>query len=160
LERDLRGAIAARGVPVEVYPPVAQQDVSRVLAGATAALVPSRWPENAPMAIVEAAAQGVPSIATDVGGIPELVESERDGLLVAPRNPQGLARSMVRLAHDPLLAHRLGEQARNRALRDHDPTRYVAGLELIYANARRTSSFVEASSRTETVSSPSIGGDS
>jgi glycosyltransferase involved in cell wall biosynthesis len=135
-EAAVRQAVATSGASVAVLSSVPQHGVGRVLRGATGALVPSRWPENAPMAIVEAAVQCVPTIATNVGGIPELVKDGRNGLLVAPGDPQALARSMIRLANDPVLARTLGRAARRRALRDHDPAHYVEQLESVYLVAR------------------------
>ena len=58
--------------------------VPGLLADARALLVPSRWYEGSPRAIVEALAAGVPVIASDIGGLPEHVEDGVNGLLVEP----------------------------------------------------------------------------
>lgn len=57
-----------------------------------------------------------PTIATRVGGMPEAVRHEETGLLVAPRDPAGLAAAMLRLIDDPVLAARLGAAGRELML--------------------------------------------
>jgi glycosyltransferase involved in cell wall biosynthesis len=54
----------------------------------------SRWPENAPLVLVEARAAGCPVIAPRIGGIPELVEHGRDGLLYTPGSISELGQAM------------------------------------------------------------------
>lgn len=84
---------------------------------ADALLVPSRVlpsgrTEGAPTVIAEAFARGVPVIATDVGGIPELVRHEINGLLVDAADPHACATAVERLRHDDALRMRLAAQAR------------------------------------------------
>lgn len=61
--------------------PLAHAEVGPALAGATALVLGSRWPENAPLVILEARAAGCPIVAPNIGGIPEIVEHGVDGLL-------------------------------------------------------------------------------
>jgi glycosyltransferase involved in cell wall biosynthesis len=55
---------------------------------------------------------GSPLVASDAGGIPELITHERNGLLFAPANATELASAIIRLLKDPDLAVRLAAQAR------------------------------------------------
>ncbi|MDR3437267.1 glycosyltransferase family 4 protein [Telmatospirillum sp.] len=64
-------------------------------------LLPSLWYENAPVAIVEAAAYGLSLIGSDIGGIPEFVEPGQTGFLFPPGDAGALATIMTRLAQDP-----------------------------------------------------------
>ena len=57
-------------------------------------LVPSLWYENAPVAVIEAAAYGLGVIASRIGGMPELVREGRTGLLFEPGDAGGLASIM------------------------------------------------------------------
>lgn len=57
--------------------------------------------------LLEAMARGVPVVATRVGGIPDLVRHEENGLLVPPRDPQAMAEAMARLISDSCLRRRL-----------------------------------------------------
>lgn len=78
-------------------------DVPALLAGATVAVVPSLWEEAFGLAVVEAMAAGVPLVATRTGGIPELVEEGRTGLLVPPGDARALADALRLLLEHPSL---------------------------------------------------------
>lgn len=71
--------------------------------------------EGLPLAVVEAAAAGLPIVASEVGGIPEIITHEHDGVLVPPGDPDALAAAIQRLLDDPKQARRLGENARRTA---------------------------------------------
>lgn len=81
-------------------------------------VMPSIKREGLPRAVIEAMAQGVPSVVTDVGGMPEIVVDGESGLVVPPRDPQALARAFISLAQNPSLRRRLGENGRVR-IRDY-----------------------------------------
>jgi glycosyltransferase involved in cell wall biosynthesis len=68
--------------------------------------------DGIPNVLLEAMASGVPVVATRVSGIPELIESERDGLLVEPNSPEKLADAMDSLLERPKLGERLARAAR------------------------------------------------
>ena len=82
-----------------------------VLADATIFVLPS-YVEGVPMALLEAMSLGLPVIATPVGGVPEIVTHEVDGLLVPPGDVTALAAAITRLMNDPQLRERLGRAAR------------------------------------------------
>jgi glycosyltransferase involved in cell wall biosynthesis len=77
--------------------PLERQQVWETLARATALVMGSRWPENAPLIILEARAAGCPVVAPRIGGIPELLEHGRDGLLYEPGDVQALSRALIEL---------------------------------------------------------------
>jgi len=97
-----------------------------------AIVVPSLCFENAPMSVLEAMAAGVPVIASRLGGIPEQVEHEADGLLVAPGDVLQLADAMRSLEDDALLARRLGAHARQTLIHRFSPDAHVDALEKTY----------------------------
>lgn len=81
------------------------------LAGAAIFALPS-YAEGMPMAVLEAMSWGLPVIASPVGGVPQLITHDYNGLLVAPGDVEGLAAAIRRLMQDPQLRQRLGSAAR------------------------------------------------
>jgi glycosyltransferase involved in cell wall biosynthesis len=77
--------------------------VAEVMSGIDVLIVPSIWPENAPLVIQEAFMARVPVIASRVGGIPELVRHGENGLLVETGNPADLQAKMEYLIENPHL---------------------------------------------------------
>jgi len=71
--------------------------------------------EGMPVSLMEAAACGLPAVATQVGGIPELVENGITGLLTMPGDPKAFASAIERLLRDQALRERMGAAARSRA---------------------------------------------
>lgn len=88
-----------------------RRDVPRWLAVAEVFALSSRT-EALPLALLEAMAAGLPVVATRVGGVPQLVEHERTGLLVDAGDEAGLREALARLLADPPAARRLGDAAR------------------------------------------------
>lgn len=86
--------------------------------------------EGLPNALLEAMAAGLPCVATAVGGVPELVEHERTGLLVPPHDPPALAEAIQRLVDDAALRRKLGAAARERATGWSWPACVTRHLEL------------------------------
>jgi glycosyltransferase involved in cell wall biosynthesis len=76
--------------------------------------------EGLPKSLIEAAACGLPLVATDVPGCREVIRDGEDGLLVPVRNGAALAAAIARLIDDPDLAGRLGTAARQKALDEFD----------------------------------------
>lgn len=74
------------------------------------ALVLPSFTEGLPLVLVEAMSQGVPVIASAVGGVPELVHDGINGLLVSAGDVSGLAMAIARLTSDPNLRYRLAEE--------------------------------------------------
>jgi glycosyltransferase involved in cell wall biosynthesis len=77
-------------------------------------VVPSVWPENSPVTITEAMASGIPVIASDVGGISELVEEGVTGYLIPLRDSLAIAERIGRFLRHPELLKSMGERAREK----------------------------------------------
>ncbi len=82
-------------------------------------VLPSLWPENCPMSVLTAMSHGLPIVASPFGGLPELIEHERTGLITNPERPQDLRESITRLQDDGALRRSLGRAARNKAHTDY-----------------------------------------
>jgi glycosyltransferase involved in cell wall biosynthesis len=76
--------------------------------------------EGIPVALMEAMSFGVPCISTTIAGIPELISSGQDGLLVPPANSSALAAAIESLAQDSALRAFLGHSARRRIFREYN----------------------------------------
>lgn len=86
------------------FPPA---EMGEVLSGFDALVVPSRWYENTPLVVYSAFASGVPVVATDLGGLSEVVEHEKNGLLFPLEDAGALARCLGRLVAEEGLVGRL-----------------------------------------------------
>lgn len=95
-----------------------------VLAGADVMCFPSTI-DQAPNAVLEGAAMGLPVVAHPVGGIPEMVLHGSTGLLVAPHDDDALLDALRTLLRDGALRRRLGAQARRHVEQHFDTTRLV-----------------------------------
>ena len=96
-----------------------QEGVAEILAGADALVLPS-FAEGVPVVLMEAMASGKPVIATQLAGVPELVEDGVSGLLVPPGDPAALAAAIGRLAGDAELRARMGEAGRAKVRAEFD----------------------------------------
>jgi glycosyltransferase involved in cell wall biosynthesis len=76
--------------------------------------------EGLPLSVLEAMAAGLPVVASNVGGVPELVIDGETGLLVPPGDPHSLAGAIERLLGDPRLSRRFGEAGRARVAEHFD----------------------------------------
>ncbi len=111
----------------------AQRDA--LLATADAFILPS-YNEGLPMSMLEAMAWGLPVIVTPVGGIPEVVNHNQNGLLVQPGNQEQLVQAMQNLIRDEGLRISLGTAARRR-VECFDVKNYIASLLALYASVVR-----------------------
>jgi glycosyltransferase involved in cell wall biosynthesis len=73
--------------------------------------------EGVPVVLMEAMAMEIPCVATWVNGVPESIRNDREGLLVAPSDVEGLAEAIEELLKSPELRQRLGEAGRQQVLR-------------------------------------------
>jgi glycosyltransferase involved in cell wall biosynthesis len=115
LEPTLRAA-EARGIRerVETTGAVPAGRVPELVAAMDIGVVPHSNEYGHPMKLVEYAAAGVPAVAPDLPPIREAIEPGKTGLLFAPGDAADLARVLSRLAGDPTLRRRLGDEAQRR----------------------------------------------
>ena len=92
-----------------------QRQVADVLAALDVFVLPSRH-EGLGVAILEAMAMALPVVASDVGGIPEIVDAGRTGVLVPPEDAAALASAIAALDRDRALAYQMGAAGRARVL--------------------------------------------
>jgi glycosyltransferase involved in cell wall biosynthesis len=87
--------------------------------------------EGLPTSLVEAMALGKPIIATNVGGVPEVIEDGINGLLVPPMSPERVAQAIMQLLNEPQLAKRLAAAA-TKSIEDYSWINVVKKHEQIY----------------------------
>jgi glycosyltransferase involved in cell wall biosynthesis len=110
------------------------EDIPARLAAADLFVLPSRS-EAFPNAVLEAMAIGLPTIASAVGGLLEVIDHQQSGVLVRPGDAETLADEICALMADPIRAARIGAAARTRA-HDFSFTRMVASFERVYLTTR------------------------
>ena len=108
-----------------------QRDTRPYYALATVVAVPSHS-EGSPNVVLEAMAAGLPIVANRVGGVPEILEDGVTGLMVEPRNPEAMAKTIFQLLSNADLRSRLGSAARARAESAHTPEAYRRALVEFY----------------------------
>ncbi len=131
---EVEAAIAALPEPRWVVMTGTRMDVPRLVHAFDVFALPSRS-EGLPLVVPEAMAAGLPVVATNVGGLPSVVDDGVTGLLV-PVDELALRAALARLAADPALAHRLGARAREVALARYGADRMVEAYLELYAEAR------------------------
>ena len=111
LKSDLEAEAARLQISQVCRFPGARRDVYDVVSAMDVFVLPS-LNEGLPMSLLEAMTLGRPVVASEVGGIPEVIQHRVNGLLVPPGDEQGLARACLELTHDRELALTLGASAR------------------------------------------------
>ncbi len=131
----MSGELRARHPEAEFLGHTSGEEVESLLDRAHIAVVPSLWHENASMAVLEAMAQGVPVVATRMGGIPEQVRDGVEGILCEPGNVNQMANAFRRLSDDVRLASTMGAAGRKRIAEEFSPDRHMGLLLLSYEKA-------------------------
>jgi len=108
-----------------------RDDVDRLLAQADIVVLPSHR-EGTPRILLEAAAAGLPLVATDVPGCREIVRGDDNGILVAERDGKALADALERLALDPAMRARMGTRSREIACAEFAEKQVLAATLEIY----------------------------
>lgn len=126
-------AVTVGATNVTFIPYSGEEKLRELLARARAVVMPSVCYENSPVAVIEAMAAGVPVIASNIGGLPELVRDNHTGLLFTAGDPDALAEKMRALWNETETATRLGRQAREFA-QTLTPEHYYRTLMNVYAS--------------------------
>jgi glycosyltransferase involved in cell wall biosynthesis len=116
-----------------IFEGAANQDrVREFYRGADLFCIPS-LAEGVPVVLMEAMAMEIPCISTHITGIPELISSGDDGLLVAPGDVDGLVAAISVLMEDDVLRERIAKAGRAKILAKYDLSRNVEALSAVFA---------------------------
>lgn len=110
---------------------LSQADVADRLAASDALVLPS-FAEGVPVVLMEAMAAGLPVLATQVAGVPELVENGVSGILVPPGDSDALRAGLLTLADDPARRAEMGRAGRAKVVRDFDVRQEAARLARLF----------------------------
>jgi glycosyltransferase involved in cell wall biosynthesis len=113
-----------------------EREVHGILEGTDVFVLPSRA-EGLPISVLEAMSYGVPSVATALGGIPELISDGVNGVLVPPGDARRLADALEELILDPARRARLGKSARASVVEGYSLDRVVGLMQKIYREVER-----------------------
>lgn len=113
---------------------VSSDKIPYYLANTDICVFPSIW-ENFPNVCLEAmsAARGI--VGSSAGGMIDMLDHGQAGILIPPKKPRQLAHAILQLLHNPKLRMKLGENARNRVLREYNADRIGSLQEASYARA-------------------------
>ena len=106
-----------------------REDVPALLSRSDIVCVPSTYNDPLPRAVLEGMAAGKPVVASNVGGIPEMVIDQVTGLLVNPRDPKPIANALVKLMEDRKKSIHMGKQGRKVVREKFDNDEPIADLK-------------------------------
>jgi glycosyltransferase involved in cell wall biosynthesis len=112
-------------------------DVKPAYAAMNVLVLPSAQPEPLGDVMMEAMAMGIPVIATNIGGPPEVVQDGITGFLVPPADPKALADKIELLMNDPKLSERLGQAGPNRVMERFSTGEMIHKIEALYDKGMR-----------------------
>jgi glycosyltransferase involved in cell wall biosynthesis len=134
-ERDaLEAEAATLGIAERVVFTGRREDVPAVTAALDVAVLPS-YREAQGLSVLEAMALGRPVVASNVGGIPEMIEDGVSGLLVPPNDPEALAGAIVRLLSDHPYADMIAKRGHDLAHDRFCIEKMVSSIESLYDEA-------------------------
>jgi len=108
------------------------EELRQILCGAQFAVLPSRWYENLPFSVMEAFASGKPVVASDLGGIPEMVDDGVNGFLFPSGDEEALADRIATLLDSPGLREEMGRKGREKAIELYGPEYHYERIMQIY----------------------------
>lgn len=136
MERELKDAVATHGLKNVAFSGfLSGQELFTAIAGARMVLVPSRWFENFPYAVLEAMALGKTVLASSTGGVPEMIEDGVSGILLPSDDVPRWVDAIRRCAQDETMLAQIGEKARQRMAR-FSPELHYERLMRIYGDVQ------------------------
>ncbi|PWT96715.1 MAG: glycosyltransferase family 1 protein [Candidatus Melainabacteria bacterium] len=134
MQQYLKDWLEPYGDAVEFAGAVPPSKVPELLKQADVCVVPSIW-ENFPYVVLESMAAARAVVATNTGGMKDIINSPEVGSLVPPQSPEDLAQAVVALLEHPAERARIGAAARARILATYDGTKIMPAIELSYQKA-------------------------
>lgn len=127
--KELSEIIDRNGIEKETKLAGFRTDIGNVIRALDLVIFPSIAPEAFPLSILEAMYFGKPVIASNIGGVREMIEDGVNGFLVAPNRPDQIAEKIICLFNNREMCDRMGERARKKVHQEFSLQNYVKGLE-------------------------------
>ena len=133
-KQEMVALAAARGVDARFPGWLDEQSVREAMANARVLAVPSLWYENCPLVVLEGMGRRIPLVASDLGGMHELLDGGRCGWLARPGEASDWSRVMNLAFSDPERSAKLAEEAYARLLSRHSVDGFMRRLEDVYSS--------------------------
>lgn len=137
LKTDLMSLTRKLRLESAVYFTGMRPDSREIAAGCDLFVLPSLW-EGLPLAVLEAMMSSLPIVATNVDGISEMIQHDREGLLVPPKNDKLLAEAMIFLLRNRKKAKKLGQAAHQCVTNRFGLGRMLSETEKVYMNTGKS----------------------
>lgn len=136
LESELKDFAARHlGDKIEFLGFVSGEEKTRLISNALCMVVPSEWYENFPISVVESLSLGTPVIASRMGGLPEMIEHQKTGLLFTAGDANELAQQILNIYSDPELTKAMSKAAIETARVRFSKETHLKELMSIYEEA-------------------------
>jgi len=123
------------------------EDMRELLGGVDVVALPSFYGEGVPRILIEAAATGLPLVATDMPGCREIVRHGVNGFLVRPREPEPLAQAIKKLLLDDELRVEMGKRSRELACTEFSQDQVISRTLQVYQKCVLTSQVKRSKTR-------------
>ena len=133
LDQELKTLIEQRGLNhIKLLPFCDQDSLKELIRNCICSILPSQWYETLGMTLLESFSHGRPVIASNMGGITEVVTHGRDGYLVSPSDVEELRESMIKMAQNRQKAVEMGLEGRKKVESHFHPQKYYAEIIKVY----------------------------
>ena len=131
-KKDLELMVRQKGLEDKVFFAGFQTDVRKWIPAMDVFVLPSLT-EGTPMALLEAMACGIPIVASAVGGVPQIIDSGKEGILVPPGKPEDIAAGIMELYSSNSLRENFAQAAYRKVKSDFDIKEWTEKIESQYA---------------------------
>lgn len=136
LESHLIQEVKTLGLSEKIHFAGGQPNIPEILSTLDIFVLPS-LSEGMPNAVLEAMACGIPVIATSVGGVPEVIEDGKNGILITSKDKESLIQALTKLIQDREKRYRLGVEGRRRVLSHFSLKKMVSEYQTLYESLMR-----------------------
>ena len=131
LEEELKELVMELEIEKEIEFLGVRRDIEKLMKSTKLFVLPSRW-EGLPLTILEAMSSGAGIIATKVGGIPEIIQNGKEGILISPKDSATLAGAIAELLKDRELRVKLGINAYKKVKEKYSIEVYIKNILELY----------------------------